>query len=277
MRFRPFLLLLILSLSACGGSQRASSSPAAADREGAQEDVQDGTQKAHNGASAALDEATLDALLGETPRAPIPLNRKRARLGEADAEITILFFSDLECPYCAIAMRTIRELMERNPGKIRLYQIHYPLPSHVHADGAARIAEALRVEQGDEAFYAFIDRLNPDERRLNEPLIRALALELGLSEEALDGALDDYDYDAEVRGDVALGRVLGIRGTPASLMNGRLIPGARPLEDFEEALREELEITKELRTLGVASGDEYRALVAHFFGEDGLAAMEGND
>lgn len=273
MRFRPFLLLLILSLSACGGSQHASSSPASADGE----EVQNDAQKAHNGAIAALDEATLDALLGETPRAPIPLNRKRARLGEADAEITILFFSDLECPYCAIAMRTIRELMERNPGKIRLYQIHYPLPSHVHADGAARIAEALRVEQGDEAFYAFIDRLNPDERRLNEPLIRALALELGLSEETLDGALDDYDYDAEVRGDVALGRVLGIRGTPASLMNGRLIPGARPLEDFEEALREELEITKELRALGVARGDEYRALVAHFFGEDGLAAMEGND
>lgn len=271
MRFSLFLALLF-ALGACGGRHLPPDAPSSKAGASPREAAIRGDLSAE-----AIDTETLQSILGEEPRAPIPLNRKRARLGAADAEITILFFSDLECPYCAIAMRTLISLMERNPGKIRLYQIHFPLPSHIHADGAARIAEALRVEQGDAAFYAFIERLKPDERRLSEVLLREIALESGLSEAALEGALDEYNFDDEVRGDAAIGRLLGLRGTPASLINGRLIPGARALEEFQAVLNEELQITEELRSLGIARGEEYHTLVRHYFGDDGLLAMEGND
>lgn len=269
-------LLSIAFFSACGGNQQDVEAPGHQASEGAGGEESAALSR-EDDEGPSFDGDALQAILGDEPRAPLPLNRERARLGEADAEITILFFSDLECPYCAIAMRTIRELMERHPGKIRLYQLHFPLPSHIHADGAARIAEAIRVELGHAAFYEFIGQLHPDERRLSEPLIRELALGVGLSEEALDGALDEYNYDDEVRGDAAIGRIIGLRGTPAALLNGRLVPGARPLADFEEVLREELEITQKIRDLGVARGEEYRALVKHYFGSDGLLAMQGND
>jgi len=283
MRSTFFFLLVLAFATACGGGASPKSSDLPANSSsGAESQNEQTTLKATEDASPAgselgFDEAALEALLGDEPRAPLPLNRKRARLGAADAEVTILFFSDLECPYCAIAMRTIRELMERYPGKIRLYQLHYPLPGHVHADGAARVAEAIRVERGDAAFYEFISELHPDRERLSEGRLRELALSAGLSEAALDGALDEYHFDDEVRGDTAIGRIIGIRGTPASLLNGRLVPGAQSLETFEKVFLEELEIARKIRDLGVARGDEYRALVKLYFGSEGLEAMQGND
>src|SRR5690554_1274573 len=100
-------LLSIAFFSSCGGNQQDVEAPGHQASEGAGGEESAALSR-EDDEGPSFDGDALQAILGDEPRAPLPLNRERARLGEADAEITILFFSDLECPYCAIAMRTIR-------------------------------------------------------------------------------------------------------------------------------------------------------------------------
>lgn len=157
--------------------------------------------------------------------------------GPADAPVTIVEFSDFECPYCSRAAQTIDKVVENNAGKVRLVFRSYPLPFHKKAKKASEAALCAN-EQGK--FWQMHDAMFGDQQKLDVPDLKATAKTLGLDSAAFDTCLDSGKYAAQVDADMKVGQEAGVEGTPAFFINGRLVSGARPYEDFQAIVEQEL-------------------------------------
>jgi protein-disulfide isomerase len=166
-------------------------------------------------------------------------------LGDADAPLAIVEFSDFQCPYCRkYELATLPALREKyvESGKVRYFFVDFPLSFHKQAQGAA-IAAACAQRQ--DAFWKMHARLFEKQSRLGEGLYLELADEFGLDRGKFQACLADPQVRAGVDDGVALGERVGVRGTPAffigrvkdgMLIDARQLSGARPLQDFEKVL-----------------------------------------
>jgi protein-disulfide isomerase len=160
----------------------------------------------------------------------------RPARGPATAPIKIVEFSDYECPFCKNAEPTVEKVMETYGDKIRLVFRDYPLPFHANAKPAA-MAAACAEEQGK--FWEYHDKLFTS-AKLDADTLRALAGELALDQAKFDTCLAEAKYASVVEKDMADASAVGVRGTPAFFINGRMISGAQPFEKFQEIIDEEL-------------------------------------
>ncbi|MFP4598957.1 MAG: DsbA family protein [Persicimonas sp.] len=192
-------------------------------------------------------------------------------LGPNDAPVTLVVFSEFQCPFCARGAATIDELMEQDAyeGKIRLVYKHFPLPFHRQAKSAARAAMAAG-EQGK--FWQMHDLLFDNQVVFRgkdaaemEDRTAEYARELGLDVERFRRDFERDEYAELLERDVELGQEVGVRGTPHILINGEPITGAQPLSDFEAAVDEQLELAEKLRAEGVTDAELYRTAVARNF------------
>lgn len=187
------------------------------------------------------------------PGAPDPPAR-----GPADATLEIVEFSDFECPFCAGAWPVLDSLLMRHPGEVRVVYRHYPLPMHPDAEPAA-MASIEAARQG--AFWKYHDLLFAHQDRLADADLVGYADSLGLDAEAFARALRDRAHQNEVAADVALGRTLGVVGTPTFFVNGYRLVGVPPLWVFEEALRafrEGRAVARPFEPLTAVPGEEPR-------------------
>jgi len=161
----------------------------------------------------------------------------RPAKGPANAPISIVMFSDYECPYCGKAEETVTQVLEKYGDKIRLVFRDYPLPFHQNARPAAEAA-ACANEQGK--FWEYHDKLFTTQQDLSATKLKALAGELGLDQAKFDACLASGKYKAQIDEDMAAGSAVGVSGTPAFFINGRMISGAQPFEAFQEIIVEEL-------------------------------------
>lgn len=147
--------------------------------------------------------------------------------GPADAPVTIVTFSDFECPFCVRGDHELQRAIAAYPGKVRLVFRHMPLPFHAQGKKAARIG-ALAQEQ--QKFWAFHDAIFAHEGALDDQSLLGIATQAGLSPEETQAAIVDADgrLQARVDKDLELGKSLGIRGTPAYFINGQAKRGAQP-------------------------------------------------
>ncbi|MGH7571769.1 MAG: DsbA family protein [Gemmatimonadota bacterium] len=153
--------------------------------------------------------------------------------GSPDPLVTIVEFSDFECPYCALAVPVIDSLMALHGDAIRVEYRHYPLPMHAHAKRAAQAAvEAQR--QGE--FWDYYELLFRNRERLADVDLVGYADSLGLDSQAFAAALADSRHARRVEEDVSLGYALAVTGTPTFFVNGYRITGVPPLWVFELAL-----------------------------------------
>ncbi|HJL18195.1 MAG TPA: thioredoxin domain-containing protein [Sandaracinaceae bacterium LLY-WYZ-13_1] len=182
-------------------------------------------------------------------------------LGPADAPVTVVIFSDFECPYCARAVPTVHALRERFGDRLRLVFRHHPLPFHRHAFLAAQAAREAWTQGGDEAFWRFHDRLfeNQDALRFEDLVAHARAA--GLDADRFEAALEDGTHEVAVEEDQQLARRLGARGTPMFYVNGRFVQGAQPLPVFVAAVEDALGRAEAERDRGTAPEDVYGALM----------------
>ncbi|MGH0032229.1 MAG: DsbA family protein [Myxococcota bacterium] len=158
-------------------------------------------------------------------------------LGPADAPITVIEFSDFQCPFCRRALPTLRELRKRHPQDVRVVYRHLPLETiHPRARAAAE-ASVCAEQQG--RFWEFHDRLFEAQDALSDADLRAHAEALGLDLTAWDACLADPAPAARVDADVEAARAVGLSGTPAFLVNGVLLTGAKPIDDFERLIERE--------------------------------------
>jgi protein-disulfide isomerase len=150
--------------------------------------------------------------------------------GSDDAPITIVEFSDFQCPFCSRGAQTLEDVVKEYPGKIKIVFKNLPLPFHPEAKPAA-IAALAAGKQGK--FWQMHDKLFANQNALGSDLYPALAKELGLDVNKFTKDLGDAELAKQVEEDAALAASLGIQGTPGFFVNGVQIRGARPLPYFK--------------------------------------------
>lgn len=159
-------------------------------------------------------------------------------IGPEDAPVTIIEFSDFQCPYCAQwHLQVYQQIMSAYPGQIKFVYRDNPLPSHPEAEPAAEAANCAG-EQG--AYWKFHDALFNGQYGLSRSAYDQYAADLGLNTSAFDTCLDSHRYQDEVRADASDAARVGISSTPSFVINGRLLVGALPFADFKAVIDEEL-------------------------------------
>jgi protein-disulfide isomerase len=161
--------------------------------------------------------------------------------GVADAPVTIVEFSDFECPFCKQTRPTLKQLLERYPGKVRLVYRDFPLDS-IHPQ-ARRAAEAARCAHDQGKFWEYHDVLFTQSPQLAIEDLRRYAGQVGLDVAKFESCLAAGVHKAAVQRDLDEGNRLGITGTPAFFINGRALTGAQPLESFTRLIDQELAST----------------------------------
>jgi protein-disulfide isomerase len=157
--------------------------------------------------------------------------------GAKDAPVTIVEFTDFQCPFCKATEGTINQLKTKYGDKIRVVHMDYPLPFHSHALDAAKAARCAN-EQGK--FWPFRDALFADQTKLAPADLKATAKSLGMNPSKFDACFASPKYEGQIKADQAAGEKAGVDGTPAFFIDGRPLTGAQPVNKFEELIDDEL-------------------------------------
>jgi protein-disulfide isomerase len=159
--------------------------------------------------------------------------------GNKNAKVTIVEFSDIQCPYCSRYHETMREIMQNYPNDVRWVFKHFPLESiHPYARKAAEAAECA----GDQnKFWEYTDKLYDNQPSLSEEYIQTAAKESELDMNKFTECLNAGKYRAKVDADIAYGKSLGVQGTPGSFINGLSVPGNLPYSSIEPLIQEALQ------------------------------------
>ncbi len=153
--------------------------------------------------------------------------------GPRDALVTMVMWSDFQCPFCSRVEATLGELRERYPRDLRIVWLNNPMPYHDDALPAARLALEAFEQGGNEKFWEVHDLLfESGTRRLSRANLERIARTAGLDLDAARTAIDTEEHDATIAAQQALARRFGAGGTPAFFVNGHFIAGARPLDEF---------------------------------------------
>ena len=177
----------------------------------------------------------------------VPVDAKKYPMaGPVDALVTIVEFSDFQCPFCKRAAATLHELLRQYDKDVRLFFLHNPLPFHEHAHKAAEAAAAVFHLKGAQAFWKYHDLLFANQRSLDTDSLVRFAKQVGADPAKVRKALRDGTYAKEVDAQKEMAAKLGIRGTPAFFINGRFLNGAQPLGVFKRRVEEAIKKARKL-------------------------------
>jgi len=168
----------------------------------------------------------------EEPSAVPPISESDHVQGPKDAKVVLIEYSDFECPYCFRHYLTMKQIEEEYKDKIAVVFRHFPLSFHANAQKAAEAAECAG-EQGK--FWEMHDKLfeaNANEE-LNLDKFKQISKDLGLNTDQFNDCLDNEKMASKVAKDMAGGQKAGVSGTPATFINGELVSGALPLDQFK--------------------------------------------
>ncbi|MBS2022227.1 MAG: DsbA family protein [Deltaproteobacteria bacterium] len=158
--------------------------------------------------------------------------------GNKDAKVTIIAFSDFQCPFCSRVVPTLEKVMKDYDGKVKLVFRNFPLDFHPMAEKAAE-AGACANEQGK--FWDMHDKMFGDQSKLAvEDLKKTAHAIAGIDAAKFDACLDGGGKKELIDADQKAGSEAGVTGTPAFFINGIFINGAQPYEQFKDAIDREL-------------------------------------
>jgi protein-disulfide isomerase len=157
--------------------------------------------------------------------------------GPANAPVTIVEFSDFQCPFCGRLKPTMDQVLAKYGDKVHLVFRQYPLPFHQNAQKAAEAA-LCAADQGK--FWELHDAMFTNQQALAVTDLKAKAKELGMNADTFGQCVDSGAKAGLVLADVNAGSAVGVNGTPAMFVNGRFINGAVPLEDITKVIDDEL-------------------------------------
>jgi protein-disulfide isomerase len=155
--------------------------------------------------------------------------------GGADAKITIVEYSDFQCPYCRRGFQTVEELRKKYGDELRIVYKHLPLANHPEAMPAAKLVEAIRLQSVEKA-WQFHDALFQSQDRLGREFYLETAGKLGVD---VPRMLEDAESEAvrsRIEADTREAHSFGIQGTPGFLINGVPLRGAYPVARFEQII-----------------------------------------
>ncbi len=153
--------------------------------------------------------------------------------GNKNAPVTIIEFSDYECPYCARLQPTLKEILKAHPKDVKLVFKNFPLSSiHKQARNAAKAAHAA----GDQGkYWEMHDVIFKNYNKLSEEKFKELATQIGLDVKQFVVDYNSNKYDQQIQQDINIGRNVGVGSTPTLFINGKRMRG-RSFADFEEAI-----------------------------------------
>ncbi|MFT5353289.1 MAG: protein-disulfide isomerase [Polyangiales bacterium] len=198
----------------------------------------------------------------EVVRLRVPVDGSEPSRGPADAKVTIVVFSDFQCPYCARVRPTLDRVMQAYGDNVRVIWRNLPLPFHDRARPAAALAMEAFSQRGDEGFWAAHDLIFMNQRALTDEDLRRYAGELGLNEQGVLAALSGA-HDADIEADIAFAGTIGVRGTPGFIINGEHVRGAQPFEAFQAAIERATTAADFVIANGASQGNAYAALMQH--------------
>ncbi|MBI3665989.1 MAG: thioredoxin domain-containing protein [Acidobacteria bacterium] len=180
------------------------------------------------------------AVFLRAPRTEMGYDPARVR-GNAKAGVTIVEFSDFQCPFCRRVQPTLRELLSKYEGRVNLAYRDFPLREiHPQAQNAAEAARCA-AEQGK--FWEYHDLLLGDASKLNPPGLAEYASGLGLDRKQFDACLKSGKFKPQVEEDLQEGLKAGVSGTPSFYINGVFLSGAQPAAAFQKIIDAELAVT----------------------------------
>ena len=189
-------------------------------------------------------EAAAAAAPAAAPGAPAaPEGKQNIKLGDApvkgpnNAKVTVVLFSDFQCPFCSRAVPVLKEIEDGYKGKVKIAFKQLPLPFHDKAHLAAEAALAAN-EQGK--FWPYHDKLFANQQALDRPSLEKYAEELGLNMGKFKAALDSGKFKDKVDSDAKEGAAVGATGTPTFFINGTKVVGAQPFDAFKTVIDTEL-------------------------------------
>jgi len=159
--------------------------------------------------------------------------------GEAAAPVTIVEWSDFECPYCKSVLPTLDRVLEEYPDQVRIVFRHFPL--HAIHPNAQAAAEAAVCAQDLGAFWELHDLMFEEQDALTVDDLKDKAARAGLDGDAFAACLEEEGTAARVEADRRAGVFAGVNGTPALFVNGRPLAGAVTFEQLAEVVEDEVE------------------------------------
>ena len=206
------------------------------------------------------------------PRPPVSSEIYRIEIGKAPRKggkapkITLVEFSDFQCPYCSRAKDTLDDLLNIYKDNLAIAFKHFPLPFHEQAMPAA-IAAVAAGQQGK--FWEMHDKLFANQEKLDEASLATYAQEIGLDLPRFKASLASSETRAVVEVDMKQAEQFGVEGTPSFFLNGRMFSGAYPLDSFKVVLGEEMKRADARLQAGTPRTDLYAAII-----KDGLAKRD---
>ena len=168
--------------------------------------------------------------------------------GPVDAKVTIVEYSDFQCPFCSRAFNTMDKQVLKDYGdKVRFYYKHYPLPFHPFAKPAAIAAECAK-QQRPEAFWKLYSDFFENQGQMTPENVKEKSTEFlqgtGIDMAKWNDCFDNKRSAPAVDAQMAEGTSVGVTGTPGFIINGRLVSGAQPYENFKNIIDDELAARK---------------------------------
>jgi protein-disulfide isomerase len=189
----------------------------------------------------------------------VPLSGLEAIKGKADAPVTLVWFTDFQCPFCSRVQPTIEKIEEEYKDKVRVVFKHLPLDFHKNAMGAAEAA-ACANEQGK--FWEMEKHLYENQQKLEATDLPDQAKAVGVDLGKWQKCMDAHKAKDAIAKDMATAEKVQATGTPAFFINGRKLSGARPFEDFKKMIDEEMTKAEATIKAGTPAKDLYAKIVA---------------
>lgn len=159
--------------------------------------------------------------------------------GGDKAKVTIVEFSDFQCPFCAKSAEIVKKIKNKYGNKIKFVFKQFPLPFHSQAKKAA-IAALCANEQGTDKFWKLHDIMFADQGKLSPENLKKSAKSVGVDAAKFNKCLDSNQYAAQVQKDIEQGKAIGVKGTPSFFINGMAFIETQNFEKFVEFIDQEL-------------------------------------
>lgn len=168
---------------------------------------------------------------------------KSPTLGGKDAPVTIIEYSDFQCPYCSKAAATVTEIKKKFGSKVKVVFKHFPLPIHREARPASEASMCVH-DQNPDKFWKYHDLLFANQDKFDEASLEKFAKDSGVNVDKFKECFKSGKFRETVQKDYMDGDKLGVKSTPTFFVNGQLVSGAQPIEVFSDVIEEEIALAK---------------------------------
>ncbi|HMR75224.1 MAG TPA: thioredoxin domain-containing protein [Polyangiaceae bacterium] len=191
----------------------------------------------------------------------VPVFNDDPQKGPKDALVTIVEWSEFQCPFCKRVLETGKQITDTYGKDVRIVWKDNPLPFHPRAKPTAVLARHAYKVKGDDGFWAAHDALFESQPKLEDEDLKAVSEKIGLPWDAVKAAIDGNKYMDKIDANAELAQDVEARGTPHFFVNGRRLSGAQPFDAFKKLIDEELGKAKALVAKGIPRSKVYEEIM----------------